>query len=97
MPTLEQYQNMLRINKLRLDDELEIQAELQHAISMEVARLNTLDLEAENKLKSTDACGWSFAQWAGAFFTGLLFSYLVARLVSAAYFKSKHDHETKGR
>jgi hypothetical protein len=55
MPTLEQYQNMLRINKLRLDDELEIQAELQHAISMEVARLNTLDLEAENKLKSTEA------------------------------------------
>lgn len=55
MTTLEQYQAMLRINKLRLDDELEIQAELQHKISMEVTRLNTLDLEAENKLKSVEA------------------------------------------
>jgi hypothetical protein len=55
MPTLDQYRNMLRINKLRLDDELEIQAEVQHNISAEVVRLNTRALEAENKLKSVEA------------------------------------------
>jgi hypothetical protein len=55
MPTLEQYSNMLRINKLRLDDELEIQAELQHDIGMEVARLNSRAIEAENGLKITEA------------------------------------------
>jgi hypothetical protein len=39
-------------------------------------------------------CVWNFAQWAGAAFSGLLFAYLAARLVTAAYFRSKHDHET---
>lgn len=46
---------MIRINKLRLDDELEIQAEMQERISSEVARLNTRALEAENELKVTEA------------------------------------------
>jgi hypothetical protein len=55
MATLDQYRNMLRINKLRLDDELEIQAELQHDIGVEVARLNTKAVEAENDLKSVEA------------------------------------------
>lgn len=39
-------------------------------------------------------CAWNFIQWLGAAFSGLLFVYLAARLVSAAYFKSKHDHDT---
>lgn len=55
MATLDQYAKMLLINKLRLDDELEIQAELQHAISMEVVRLSTRAIEAENQLKHTEA------------------------------------------
>lgn len=50
MPTLEQYQNMLRINKQRLDDELEVQAEIQYAIGAECARLNTRMLEAKDDL-----------------------------------------------
>jgi hypothetical protein len=55
MPTLEQYRNMLPVNKLRLDDELEIQAQVQMDISSECARLNTKALEAENYLKSIEA------------------------------------------
>lgn len=39
-------------------------------------------------------CTWSFIQWMGAAIGGLLFVYLAARLVSAAYFKSKHDHDS---
>lgn len=39
-------------------------------------------------------CDWSYMQWIAAFIGGLLFTYLAARLVTAAYFKSKFDHET---
>lgn len=37
---------------------------------------------------------WSFFQWASFALASLVFFYMSARLVSAAYFKSKHDHET---
>lgn len=50
MTTLEQYENMLRTNKDRLDEELEIQAELQYRIGAEVARLNSKMIEAKDKL-----------------------------------------------
>lgn len=39
-------------------------------------------------------CLWNFAQWTAASFGCLLFVYVAARLVSTAYFKSKHDHDT---
>lgn len=55
MATLEQYRNMIGINKLRLDDELEVQAQIQMDISSQVARLNTKALEAENELKNVEA------------------------------------------
>lgn len=46
---------MLPANKLKLDDELEIQAQIQFDISMECTRLNTKALEAENELKTMEA------------------------------------------
>lgn len=55
MATLEQYRNLLRIDKLRLDDELEIQAEMQERIGAEVARLNTRMIEAKDELTCTEA------------------------------------------
>lgn len=35
----------------------------------------------------------NFGQWVLVGLGGLFFLYVVARLVSAAYFKSKQDHE----
>lgn len=35
----------------------------------------------------------TFWQWCGIGFLALFFLYVGTRLVSAAYFKSKHDHE----
>lgn len=55
MATLEQYRNMLSINKLRLDDELEIQAENQERIGREVAFLNTRMIEAKDELACVEA------------------------------------------
>lgn len=55
MPTIDQYRAMLRIRKHCLDDELEIQAETQHDISSEVARLRTRALDLENELKLVEA------------------------------------------
>lgn len=55
MTTLDQYQKMLRTNKLRLDDELEIQAEMQYEIGAEVARLNSKMIEAKDTLARTEA------------------------------------------
>jgi hypothetical protein len=41
-------------------------------------------------------CGveWGFLQWFGAMFGAVLFLYMAARVVSAAVFKSKQDHES---
>jgi hypothetical protein len=36
---------------------------------------------------------WDFTQWLAAFFGGLFFVYCASRLVTAAYFRSKRDHE----
>lgn len=55
MTTLDNYRNLLRIDKHRLDDELEIQAEMQERISSEVARLNTRAQEAKDELARTEA------------------------------------------
>lgn len=55
MATLEQYQKMLFTNKLRLDDELELQAEVQYNIGAEVVRLNTKMLEAKDYLQRIEA------------------------------------------
>lgn len=53
--TYEQYRNMLRVDKLRLDDELEVQAEVRQRIAEEVAKLNTRMLEAKDALARTEA------------------------------------------
>lgn len=37
---------------------------------------------------------WTFFQWAAAILGGLFILFVAARLVSAAYFLSKRDHET---
>ncbi len=48
--TIEVFRNMLRINKHRLDDELEIQAETQERISSHLAQLNSRQLELKKTL-----------------------------------------------
>ncbi len=48
--TIEVFRNMLRINKHRLDEELEIQAETQERISSQTARLNSRQLELKKTL-----------------------------------------------
>ena len=55
MPTLDQYVNMLGINKLRLDDELEVHAQIQFIISAEVTRQNSRMVATENELKNVEA------------------------------------------
>lgn len=40
-------------------------------------------------------CQWNVLQWGGGAFAILLFIFIAARLVSAAYFMSKHDHELR--
>jgi hypothetical protein len=53
--TIEVFRNMLRVNKHRLDDELEIQAETQERISSHLARLNSRQLELKKSLDATEA------------------------------------------
>lgn len=53
--TIDVFRNMLRINKHRLDDELEIQAELQERISAHTARLNSRMLECKKGLDAEEA------------------------------------------
>jgi hypothetical protein len=55
MAEIQQYRNMLRINRHRLDDELEIQAELMDRISQQVNRLNSRMLEAKEQLLREEA------------------------------------------
>lgn len=55
MATLKEYRNMLRVNKHRLDDELEIHAEMQERISDEVGRLRAQLAEAHENLRRTEA------------------------------------------
>lgn len=55
MADLQQYRNMLRINRHRLDDELEIQAEVMDRISQEVNKLNSKMLEAKERLAREEA------------------------------------------
>lgn len=49
------FRTMLRVNKHRLDEELELQAELQERISSQVSRLNSRALELKKTLDSTFA------------------------------------------
>lgn len=53
--TIEQYRTMLRINRHRLDEELELQAELMDRISSQVAVLNSQQLEAKEELSRIEA------------------------------------------
>ena len=53
--TIEVFRNMLRVNKHRLDDELEIQGETQERISSHLARLNSRQLELKKSLDSVEA------------------------------------------
>lgn len=55
MATLDQYRNMLGINKLRLDDELEIQAQIQEQIGRTVAQLSARMLEMKDLLARTES------------------------------------------
>lgn len=55
MSTLNDYRNMLRINRHRLDDELEIQAEVMDRISQEVNKLNSQMLSAKEELLRVEA------------------------------------------
>lgn len=55
MATLEQYRNMLRINKLRLDDELEIQAQVQEQIGFVAAQLSARMLEMKDILARVES------------------------------------------
>lgn len=55
MDDLQTFRGMLRVNKNRLDDELEVQAEVMDRISDRVAKLAALVSEAENNLKTTEA------------------------------------------
>lgn len=52
---LNTYRNMLRLNKHRLDDELEIQSEIQERISARVSILNSRLLEAADELRRLEA------------------------------------------
>ena len=53
MATYEQYRAMLPVNKHRLDDELEIQAQLMEQITTETVRQNARMLEAKQTLEKT--------------------------------------------
>jgi hypothetical protein len=55
MDDLETYRRMLRPNKHRLDDELELQADIMSRISDRIAQLVAKVSEAENNLKVTEA------------------------------------------
>jgi hypothetical protein len=49
------YRNMLRINKHRLDDELEVQSQVLDDISSKLTVLNSRTLEANDQLKLVEA------------------------------------------
>lgn len=55
MADLDTYRRLLRVNKHRLDDELELQAEVMGQISDEIATQGARLSEAENELKITEA------------------------------------------
>lgn len=55
MATLDQYRNMLRPNKHRLDDELEMHSEMHEQIGREVTKLAARVRDAEATLKKTEA------------------------------------------
>ena len=54
MTTLAQYKAMLYINRHRLDDELEIQADIMDRISTQVVILNSKMIEAKDDLAQTE-------------------------------------------
>lgn len=53
--SIENYRTMLRINRHRLDEELELQSELMDRISSQVAVLNSQQLEAKEELAKVEA------------------------------------------
>lgn len=53
--TIDVFRNMLRINKHRLDDDLEIHAETQERISATLAKMNSRMLELKKSLEQTEA------------------------------------------
>lgn len=55
MADLDTYRRMLRVNKHRLDEELETQAEIMDRISDRISALSARASEAENDLKLTEA------------------------------------------
>lgn len=55
MSDIKTFRNMLRINKHRLDDELEIQREIQDRIGSEGSRALARQLDAEEKLDNHEA------------------------------------------
>jgi len=55
MADIDQYRRMLKTNKHRLDDELEIQAEVMERIASEVTKLNSKMIEAKEQLTQTEA------------------------------------------
>ena len=55
MADIKTYRNMLRINKHRLDDELEEQAQVMDDLSSRVAILNSRVIEAKDVLSRTEA------------------------------------------
>lgn len=55
METLATFRNMLRIDRHRLDEELEIQSEIMDRLSQRVISLNTKQLEAKEELSRTEA------------------------------------------
>lgn len=54
MASYEQYQAMLRVNKHRLDDELELQAQIMEEISTATTKYNARMLEAKQDLEKVD-------------------------------------------
>lgn len=55
MAELETFRRLLRVNKHRLDDELETQAEVMDRISDQISALAARSSEADNDLKLTEA------------------------------------------
>jgi hypothetical protein len=52
---IQHYRAQLRTNRLRLDEDLEVQAEMQEQISSRVSRMNTKVLEAKEQLALVEA------------------------------------------
>lgn len=55
MDDLDTFRRLLRVNKNRLDDELELQADVMDRLSERIAKLVVRSEEAENDLKLTEA------------------------------------------